>query len=319
MIETPVITVLMPVYNAGKYIGEAIASVLAQSFTDFELLIVDDASTDNTCTVISSFTDHRIRYVRQERGGVAKALNTGLQAAKGKYIARFDADDICMSERLAKQYEVMQTHPEIVITGSDAVYLLETGEPLFRFYCNAYSNDVLVQMLPSQCPFIHSSVMYRKEAVRTLGGYNEKAHNFEDHLLWMQLHTMGELHNLKEPLVQIRFNPGSVTMDERWRGRRFRALKKQILLQGTVTDQQEKDLLVILEKQNRSSHKMAAYYLVCAKKWLTSNYQPQRARVFIGKAIRSHPLHWEHYALYITSWLPAVWLRWLQQNRPQHL
>jgi glycosyltransferase involved in cell wall biosynthesis len=93
--HNPAITVLMPAYNAGKYIHEAISSVLAQSFTNFELLIVNDGSTDDTLAVISSFNDARIRVINQTNKGVAAALNNGLQHAQAPYIARFDADDIC--------------------------------------------------------------------------------------------------------------------------------------------------------------------------------------------------------------------------------
>src|ERR1700754_2088364 len=93
--DVPKITVLMPAYNAGKYIGEAIESVLEQTFTDFELLIVNDGSTDNTAAIIQSFTDPRIVLIQQPNLGVAAALNNGLKHARAEYIARFDADDIC--------------------------------------------------------------------------------------------------------------------------------------------------------------------------------------------------------------------------------
>ena len=94
-LNNPTITVLMPAYNAGNYIGEAIASVLAQTFTDFELLIINDGSTDQTTAIIRQFNDPRIVIINQENTGVAAALNTGLQHARAGYIARFDADDVC--------------------------------------------------------------------------------------------------------------------------------------------------------------------------------------------------------------------------------
>src|ERR1700761_7286076 len=100
MSNKPQITVLMPAYNAGKYIAEAIASVLGQTFGDFELLIVNDGSTDDTLDIINSFDDKRIRVISQPNQGVAAALNTGLKHAKAEYIARFDADDICLPQRL---------------------------------------------------------------------------------------------------------------------------------------------------------------------------------------------------------------------------
>ena len=103
MTEVP-ITVLMPAYNAAQYIAEAIQSVLEQTFTNFELLIVNDGSTDHTSNVLASFTDPRIRVINQVNGGVSVALNAGLREARGTYIARFDADDVCYPYRLEQQY-----------------------------------------------------------------------------------------------------------------------------------------------------------------------------------------------------------------------
>src|SRR5471030_2083098 len=104
MSSNPTITVLMPAYNAEKYIGAAIASVLAQTYTDFELVIVNDGSTDGTQAVINTFDDERIITINQPNSGVAVALNTGLKYARGTYIARFDADDVCYPHRLEKQF-----------------------------------------------------------------------------------------------------------------------------------------------------------------------------------------------------------------------
>ncbi|MBS1665716.1 MAG: glycosyltransferase family 2 protein, partial [Bacteroidetes bacterium] len=131
----PKVTVLMPAYNAGKYIGAAVNSVLAQTFTDFELLIVDDGSEDDTAAVVREYGDGRIRMVRQERGGVSMALNRGLEEARGEYICRFDADDICFPQRLERQVRFLDEHAGYVIVGSDAEYISEDGEHLFHFRC----------------------------------------------------------------------------------------------------------------------------------------------------------------------------------------
>src|ERR1041385_423561 len=114
------ITVLMPAYNAGKYIREAIESVLRQTHSNFELLIVNDGSTDDTVSVILSFDDPRIVLVNKEHEGIAQALNTGLRLAYTHYVARFDADDICMPDRLEKQFNFLEDHPDYVMVGSDA-------------------------------------------------------------------------------------------------------------------------------------------------------------------------------------------------------
>src|SRR5690349_16914620 len=103
----PAITVLMPAYNAGRYIADAVRSVLEQRFTDFELLIIDDGSTDDTAAIVRSFADSRIRLLQQPNRGVAPALNFGLQHARAALVARFDADDLCHPGRLQQQYELM--------------------------------------------------------------------------------------------------------------------------------------------------------------------------------------------------------------------
>ena len=124
------ITVLMPAYNAAEYIAEAIESVLLQTFSDFELLIINDGSTDDTANIIRSFSDKRIVLIQQENQGVAAALNNGLLHARAEYIARFDADDICFPERLQIQVQFLDDNMDHVLTGCDAEYIAESGEHL---------------------------------------------------------------------------------------------------------------------------------------------------------------------------------------------
>ena len=314
-----IITVLMPAYNAGKYIDDAIRSVLEQSFTNFELLIVDDGSTDDTREVVKSFTDERIILINQEHGGVSKALNAGLTVAKGKYIARFDADDICFFDRLEKQYLFLEANPDYVIVGSDADYMLENGEFLFRFSCIGHTHEDLLKKLYFYCPFIHSSVMYRKDAVQIAGGYSLSAHNFEDYLLWTQLSRFGKLYNLPETLIRIRFNPASVTIDEKWRGKRFRELKRNAITRGVITEDEGKEILLIIQKQNTKNIKEGAYYALCTKKFLTDNYQPRKARQLAWKAILSNPIRPDNYALFVLTFFPQAFILWLHNQSPNKL
>ena len=116
----PKVTVLMPAYNAERYIADAISSVLEQTFADFELLIINDGSTDNTGRVIASFNDERIVLINQPNRGVSAALNVGLSHARAPNIARFDADDICYPDRLKIQYDFITSYPEYSIVGSAA-------------------------------------------------------------------------------------------------------------------------------------------------------------------------------------------------------
>ena len=304
----------MPAYNAEKYIGEAIDSVLKQSYSNFELLIVNDGSTDNTSKVISSFHDSRIRVINKEvNKGIASALNTGLLTAKAEYIARFDADDICFPTRLELQFNFLETHPDYVLTGGDAEYISESGEHLFHFKCIGHTNDHILKKMSNYCPFIHSSVMFRKDPVLRAGGYSLYAHNFEDYFLWIRLHKYGKFYNLRQPLIKVRFNPYSSTIDEKIRGRHFRKLKREIILRGVITKEEGDILYNIIKSQDVKKIKESAYYSLCGKKYLVNNHQPVKARASLSKAIRIHPLRLDNYALYFLSYFPASFINRLHK------
>jgi len=304
----------MPACNAGKYIAEAIRSVLDQSFKNYELLIVDDGSMDDTLTVIRQFRDTRIKLLCKEKEGISAALNAGLRMARGTYIARFDADDICMPHRLERQVLFLDGHPAYLVVGSDAEYISENGEHLFHFKCAGHTHREIIGNLYRHCPVIHSAAMYRKEAILRVGGYSRHAHNFEDHLLWVQLLKTGKCCNLPEPLLKVRINPHSVTIDERWRGRRFRQLKQGILERGTITQEEGNELQNIIMRQDNKKIKEGAYHALCGKKLLAENYRPAKARWHVKRSIYANPFRLDNYILLSVSFLPAAWIRWLQRK-----
>jgi hypothetical protein len=313
------ITVLVPAYNAAKYIGEAIRSVLGQTYGRFELLIVNDGSTDNLEEVVNSFKDPRIRLLSQENKGVSAALNKGLAAAHGQYIARFDADDICYPERLAVQLAFLEANPDHVLVGSDVDYITEEGAFIYRHHCFAYKDHEIQDKLYFYCPFIHSSVMYRKAAVLEAGGYDPLAHSFEDYLLWVHLLKKGKAANFPQSLVRVRLNPGSVTIDEKWRGEDFLQLKRTIVLRGSVSIAEAGQLSNIIAKQDTRRIKTGAYYALCAKKFLADNFQPDQARRYALRAIRANPLRWDNYALWVACNFPERWIQWIHKQRPNRL
>ncbi|MBC7949412.1 MAG: glycosyltransferase [Chitinophagaceae bacterium] len=308
------VTILMPAYNAGAYISEAISSVLLQDYQDYELLVVNNGSTDDTVEEILSFHDPRIRLINENRNGIAYALNTGLGAAKGELIARFDADDICTPDRLSRQVDFFDSNPGYILCGSDAEYISETGEHLFNFQCIGHSHEEIMERLYEYCPFIHSSVMYKKSAVIEAGGYSIDAHNFEDYLLWVRMMGAGKYFNLSRRLLKVRFNPASVTIDEKWRGPRFRQLKKNIIGKGFVTPDEGDELLSIIRDQDNGKIKQGAYYALCGKKFLVNNHQPVKARVHLAKAIRVCPSRLDNYLLYVLSYFPKPVLNWLHSK-----
>jgi glycosyltransferase involved in cell wall biosynthesis len=301
---TPRISVLMSAYNVERYIGEAISSVLAQTFTDFELIVVNDGSTDRTEDVVRSFTDPRICLVSQPNEGIAAALNHGLRLARAPLIARFDADDICYPRRLEQQYHFLTTHPDYLLVGTAAKYIDERGEYVFTHRPPALTNDAVQALKKQICPFIHSSVLYRKDPILACGGYCAHAHSFEDHLLWVEVLKRGKGCNLPEPLVQVRLNPGSLTIDERWRTRRFLQLKAKVLRTESITAEEGAELLRILRQQDNRRIKEGAYYALLSKKYLWNNYQPGKARTALRRVLALNRTHWSSYLYYLVTFFP---------------
>jgi len=305
----PLITVLMPAYNAEKYISEAISSVLGQTFTDFELLIINDGSTDSTQQIINSFNDPRIRLINQTNQGIAAALNIGLLNAKANLVARFDADDICHPLRLQKQYDFLISNPGYVLVGSDAEYVDMNGEFVFQFDYAGYTDEEIRDLPYNVCPFSHPTVLYKKDIIIAAGMYDVNAHNFEDHLLWRKVIQLGKVYNIKENLVKYRFNPESVTIDEKWRGRRFNKLKYEAIENGYLSKENADEILQIIKSQDTDKIKKGSYYSLLAKKYLFNNYNRVKARQNTGRLIQLFPLKLQGYVLYGLSWLPEKILK----------
>lgn len=313
----PKITILMPAYNAAKYISEAICSILDQTFTDFELLIINDGSTDATEQIICSFTDERIRSINQSNQGVAAALNMGLLNARAEIVSRFDADDICLPERLQVQYDFLMTNPDYVIVGSNADYIDMDDEYVFTGRMLAQSDEDIRRLIFSSCPLIHSTVTFRKAPVLQIGSYDTHAYAFEDQLLWSKLLNYGKACNLTKTLLRVRLNPASISIDERWRTKRFIELKSGAIQKGYMTESEGKEILEILKKQDNPKIKEGSYYSMLGKKYLWDNHQPKKARINLSKAIRLHPGRLDSYAIMILSFFPKAFINWLYNQKLQ--
>lgn len=199
------ISVILPAYNAELYIKEAIDSVLAQTFTNFELIILNDGSTDKTEEIILSYQDSRIVYVKNEQNlGLIGTLNKGMALAKGKYIARMDADDICLPERFAKQVNFLEEHPDYIICGTAAYRFFNNLTDKKAFYVPINDENIRVRLF-FNTGFIHPSVMFRTETLRTHNlSFNDNYKYAEDYYFWMDLLKYGKGFNLKEKLLYYR-------------------------------------------------------------------------------------------------------------------
>jgi glycosyltransferase involved in cell wall biosynthesis len=201
--DKPLVSIVLPVYNAGVYLKEAIQSILDQTYTNFELIIINDGSTDDSEKLIKSFTDDRIRYIYQQNTGLAGALNTGLKASNGKYIARQDQDDISLKERLQKQVEFLEKHPNVNLLGTRAQVFTDDQKEM-KMHDHATVPAILHFDLLFDNPFVHSSVMFRKESIEQIGYYNDDRSYFEDYELWSRFVLKGKVANLRDVLVYYR-------------------------------------------------------------------------------------------------------------------
>jgi glycosyltransferase involved in cell wall biosynthesis len=202
---TPVISVIMPVRNGAEWLGEAVASVLAQGFGEFEFLIVDDGSDDDTAAMLAAFAggDRRIRVIRQPPQGIVAALNNAIAAARAPYLARLDADDRAKPDRLGKQLAYLAAHSEIGLLGSGAEEIDARGR-IIGHIRPATDTARLARVLKRNNPFIHSSIMMRTDLVRSLGGYRAAFKAAEDYDLWLRMAEITGVANLAEDLVQYR-------------------------------------------------------------------------------------------------------------------
>ena len=212
------VTVLMAVRNGLPYVEEAVESVLRQTFQDFELVIVEDASTDGTRQRLRAFTDPRIRLVcNDSQQGQTRSLNRGLELAKGCYVARIDADDICLPQRLETQVRFLDENPPIAVAASRWIGLSPSGKPLGT-RGNALSDDgsFLGRLLCGDCPLYQTTVMFRKEAVEQAGGYDAAFKIGQDYDLWARMAVKGfRAVVLDTPLVFYRFHSRQQSVADR--------------------------------------------------------------------------------------------------------
>ena len=200
------VTVLMGVYNQRRYVQSAVESILGQSYMHWDLLIIDDASTDGTWELLQSITrgDGRITIERNDLNrGLAASLNRGWRQARGNLIARMDADDESLPERLQRQIEFLQDHPEVAVLGTGAELINEAGDSLGRMLRPA-EHEALVSRIFRENPFIHPSVILRRSFLEATGGYDDALRRGQDYDLWLRGYRRFRYANLPHALIRHR-------------------------------------------------------------------------------------------------------------------
>ena len=207
----PRVSVLMPAYNVEKYVGEAIESILNQTFTDFEFIIINDGSTDNTAKIIKEYAkkDKRIRFIDNKKNqGLIAVLNQGLDLCTGEYIARMDSDDISLPERFAKQIEYMDNHHECGVCGTFGKVFLENGK---KGWIWKEPIDVLICDLLKRNQLIHPTVFIRKDIIDKYNlRYNKDYKHAEDYAFWLELIKHTKIHNLSDILLNYRIHSNNI-------------------------------------------------------------------------------------------------------------
>ena len=201
----PKVTVFMAAYNAENYINESIESILSQTFEDFELLIVNDGSTDRTVEVINQFTDPRIRLIHNAKNeGLVYTRNVALKEARGDYIAVLDSDDLAVPDRLELQYSFFLQHPEVALCGGHGTVINQLGKPLAdNRLIVPIGNDTIKMTMLFLNTYVNSSVMYKTDILRALGGYNDFA-PAEDYELFIRIADKYPVANIDSVLVKYR-------------------------------------------------------------------------------------------------------------------
>lgn len=292
----PAVSVIMPVYNAERYVGTAIKSILNQSFTDFEYLIVNDRSSDRSLQILEQYAqrDRRIRLIYPDTPGYAAALNTMLQEANGELIARMDADDIACPQRLALQVEFLRKHPKVVCVGGSHYLIDQDGRLLTYLELPTDHQSIEEKALAGHGSICHPSVMMRASALNAIGGYNPDLVPAEDLDLWLRLGEVGELANLNEPLLKYRLHLQSVseTKGQLQRQKAEEACQRAWQRRG-IEGTFEADYAWRPTNDRASKHRFMLQY----GWWAFNSGQRQTAMLYGGRAVRIDPWRKEGWVL----------------------
>jgi glycosyltransferase involved in cell wall biosynthesis len=270
MSEPPKVTVVIPVYNREKYVRDAIASILAQTFTDFELLVIDDGSTDGSQEVVRSYCDPRIRLVCNETNqGIPKTRNTGIRLARGEYLAFLDSDDWACPERLMKQVAFLDDHPDYVAVGAWIEWMDEEGRPLGRIKRKAVSPEEIAAQRLFRSGIENSASMARTVVLRNYG-HQEQFDISEDFDLWSRIAAQHKLATLPEVLGRRRIHSGQIMLRQasHKKDRRLKIYASQLQALGITFTDTDLERHALLRSMRKLKFTPDLAYLEWAEDWL---------------------------------------------------
>jgi glycosyltransferase involved in cell wall biosynthesis len=246
MTTSPRISIIMPAYNASDFIHEAVDSILAQTFRDFELIILNDGSTDDTQSIVESYRDERIRLVNKANSGVASTLNEGLKLAKGEFIWRHDADDISLPQKLERQIQFMEEHPDFDLCATQIAFMTERGkvawdkrQPKTQWFNGEPYREVFFEDFSPYSPVTHATVLLRRDSGVLSSGFRTAFKTAEDVDLWLRALHQSRLAVLADCDYLVRLSGSSATAVHGWKNHFYRELAKEFYLVRQRGEQDE--------------------------------------------------------------------------------
>ena len=296
----PAVSIVMAVFNGGEYLKQAIESILSQTCKDFEFIIINDGSTDSTLEILKTYQklDERIVLISRENKGLVASLNQGLATSKSQLIARMDADDISMPDRLAEQLVFLNKNPDVVCVGTDPIIIDEDNDELIHLRIPSNNDKIQQPLLSGHCPLEHPSVMFRKEIALKLGGYRKEFEAAEDYDLWLRMGEVGKLANINKPLIKYRYLNSSISAKNQ--------LKQNEATQRACREAQNRrgvnQKFTATQAWRQSDDSDSRYQFATKFGWWAFSYRNKKAAIKYGKrAIKIQPLRIEGWKLYLKS------------------
>ena len=291
--NSPLVSIILPTYNCAAFLSHSIGTILSQTYNSYEIIVIDDGSTDNTKEVLYPFMQ-RIKYIRSEQNkGLPTARNIGILPAQGKYIAFIDADDLWLPEKLQTDIEYFETHPEVSMVYSKHINIDEKGDDLGgNTKKQLPSGNIFTQLFSEQNFIITSSVVVRKEVFETTGLFDEQLFNCQDWDMWLRIAFHFKVAGINKPLVKYRHNPHSLSKN------RNNVLKYQKIIIDKIYNKfkdTENGIHEKLYKKRLASHyaKIGRYYLRIGDK--------NRANENFGLSLKNAPLNFRSLRYYLCT------------------
>ena len=297
MASTPTVSVLMSVYNGERYLRPAVEGILAQTFTDFEFVIIDDGSKDSSPTILREYAarDPRVKLTIRGNKGLTVTLNEAFAQSRGKYLARMDCDDVALPERFARQVSLLDANPDVVCTGGYFQLIDGAGRLLTTLRPPTDDAEIQAKMLRGHNAICHPCAMIRRTAMERVGGYDTRFKTSQDLDLWLRLGEVGRLANVPAPVLQFRLHESSVSETKREQQRQMgrMACEEAWQRRGLSGITYEADEPWRPGSDRESKHRFAMQY----GWWAWGSGERKTALHYAAKAIAAMPLKPEGWKL----------------------